>query len=74
MRLRTFLLTAMPVVVLPWIASSCVHVHTDPIEVKPITLNVNVNLKVDKELDDVFAFQNRDAATTAPAASQQEKQ
>jgi hypothetical protein len=52
------------------IASSCVHVHTDPIEVKPITLNVNVNLKVDKELDDVFAFQNKPAPATAPAVSQ----
>jgi hypothetical protein len=55
-------------IVVPMLASSCVHVHTDPIEVKPITLNVNVNLKVDKDLDDVFAFQNKDAATTAPVA------
>ena len=66
--IRTIVLSVMPAAVIPLIASSCVHVKTDPIEVKPITLNVNVNLKVDKELDDAFAFQNKDAATTAPAA------
>ena len=42
--------------------ASCVHVHTDPIEVKPITLNIN--LKVDRQLDDFFSFENKYQATT----------
>ncbi len=46
----------------------CVRVHTDPIEVKPITLNVNVNVKVDKQLDDFFGFASAPASpTTVPA-------
>jgi hypothetical protein len=51
---------------------SCVHVSSDPIIVKA---NVDVNLKVDRQLDDFFAFESSKAATTQstiatqPAAS-----
>ena len=49
-------------------AVGCVRVHTDPIEVKPITLNVNVNVKVDRQLDDFFGFASAPATpTTVPA-------
>ena len=44
---------------------ACATVHVDPIEVKPITLNVNINY-VDQKLDDYFAYQNQNPAT-APA-------
>jgi hypothetical protein len=60
-----------PLLLLP----SCVHVSTDPIEVKPIT--INVNLKVDRELDQFFAFENKENpattqhATTEPSATAQ---
>jgi hypothetical protein len=33
-------------------ALGCLRVKVDPVEVKPITLNVN--LKIDRELDDMF--------------------
>ena len=47
--------------------AGCFRVAVDPIEVKPITLNIN--LKVDRELDDFFAFEKQlaPATTTAPA-------
>lgn len=35
----------------------CLRVKVDPVEVKPITLNVN--LKIDRELDDFFAFEEQ---------------
>ena len=34
--------------------SSCVHVKVDPVEIKPIEVNVNVRVKVEKELDNFF--------------------
>jgi len=42
-------------------AMSCARVSVDPIEVKPIhiTADINLNVKIDKDLDDFFAFQNK---------------
>ncbi len=34
--------------------SGCARVKVDPIEVKPIEINVNVHVKVERELDDFF--------------------
>ena len=34
--------------------SSCATVEVEPIEVKPIEINVNVRVTVQKELDDFF--------------------
>ncbi|MGE9267019.1 MAG: YnbE family lipoprotein [Verrucomicrobiales bacterium] len=36
------------------VLSSCAKVKVEPIEVKPIEINVNVRVKVEKELDDFF--------------------
>lgn len=46
--------------------AGCFRMSVDPIEVKPITLNIN--LKIDRELDDFFAFEKElgPASTTAP--------
>jgi len=49
-------------------AASCIRVHTDPIEVKPITLNINV--KVDRQLDDFFGPIENKNATTQPTTVQ----
>lgn len=48
-------------------ASGCVRVHVDPLEVKPITLNINV--KVDRQLDDFFAFENKYQGVAPTSAS-----
>jgi len=34
--------------------TSCTRVKVDPIEVKPIEINVNVRVTVEKELDNFF--------------------
>ena len=52
-------------IVMGLLAAGCLRVKVDPVEVKPITLNVN--LKVDRQLDDFFDFerQMRPSATTS---------
>ena len=49
--------------------SGCVHV--EPIEVKPIhvTVDVNVNVKVDKALDDYFGDIDQKSKTIKPDAA-----
>lgn len=51
-------LTALPLLVL----SACVSVKTEPIEVKPIHITVDVNVKIDKALNDFFGDLDRKAA------------
>jgi len=51
--------------------TGCAHVKVDPIEVKTIHIVHDVNISVDKQLEDFFAFQEQQAArnattTTAP--------
>lgn len=41
----------------------CLSVKTDPIEVKPIHVTVDVNVKVDKALDDFFGDLDRKSST-----------
>ncbi len=50
-------------------AAGCFRVKVDPVEVKPITLNVN--LKVDRQLDDFFAFEKTGAGAATTATSTQ---
>ena len=69
MKLRAMLVEAlccMAAAVLP----SCVHVKTDPIEIKPIHATLDVNVKVERQVDDFFSFEKKDAPATAPAVSQ----
>jgi hypothetical protein len=40
----------------------CLSVKTEPIEVKPIHITVDVNVKVDKALDDFFGDIDKKAA------------
>lgn len=48
------------VAVLALVAAGCTHhtVKVEPIEVKPIHMTVDVNIKVDRELDQFFAFED----------------
>jgi len=52
--------------------AGCVHVKTDAIEVKPIHITVDVNVKVDRALDDFFGDLDR-KSTTIEAASEEKK-
>jgi len=46
------------------------RVHVDPIEVKPIHIVHDINIRVDRQLDDFFAFQEKMAGSTQPSTTQ----
>jgi hypothetical protein len=41
----------------------CLNVKTEPIEVKPIHITVDVNVKVDRALDDFFGDLDKKSTT-----------
>ena len=45
----------------------CTRVTVDPIEVKPIHIVHDINIRVDRQLDEFFAFQEQ--AATQPATN-----
>lgn len=49
-------------------AAGCVRVTTAPIEVKPIHVTVDVNVKVNKDLDDYFGDVDKKSSTVEPTA------
>lgn len=59
--MNRFLLIAP--VALSLLAAGCVNVKTEPIEVKPIHITVDVNVKVDRALDDFFGDLDKKSAT-----------
>ena len=52
---------------LPLCLSGCLNVKTEPIEVKPIHITVDVNVRVEKALDDFFGDLDKKSATIAPS-------
>ncbi|NDV61035.1 hypothetical protein G0Q06_01080 [Puniceicoccales bacterium CK1056] len=46
------------------VASGCVRVKTDPIKIEPIYVEITINHRVQKELDDVFADLDKASETT----------
>ena len=70
--------TAAPLLLLA-VAASCARLDTrsevdvKPIEVKPIHITVDVNVRIDRELDEFFAFEEEVPATkpaTAPTTTE----
>lgn len=57
-RLRLFPLF-LPLLLL----GGCLNVKTEPIEVKPIHITVDVNVKVDRALDDFFGDLDKKSST-----------
>lgn len=60
MKPRFFLL---PFIAMFFAASGCLSLKTEPIEVKPIHVTVDVNVKVDRALDDFFGDLDRKSST-----------
>ena len=54
---------------LPLVLGGCLSVKTEPIEVKPIHITVDVNIRVEKALDDFFGDLDKKSATIAPSKS-----
>jgi hypothetical protein len=55
----------------PWALAGCLNVRTEPIEVKPIHITVDVNVKVERALDDFFEDLDRKSTTIEPAKDPQ---
>jgi hypothetical protein len=55
----------LPLAALTLSVSGCLSVKTEPIEVKPIHITVDVNVKVDKALDDFFGDLDKKSSTIA---------
>jgi hypothetical protein len=53
----------------PLLLGACVNVKTEPIEVKPIHITVDVNVRVEKALDDFFGDLDKKSATIDPSKS-----
>ena len=49
---------------------SCARVTVEPIEVKPIHMTLDVNLKIDHELDQFFAFEKKYEPATTQSTTQ----
>ena len=43
--------------------AGCLNVKTEPIEVKPIHITIDVNVKIEKALDDFFSDLDRKSST-----------
>jgi hypothetical protein len=57
----------------PLLLGGCLSVRTEPIEVKPIHITVDVNVKVERALEDFFGDLDKKSATVAPEAKQENK-
>lgn len=73
MHRRLFLTTARacaPVALLGLLLlGGCISVKTEPIEVKPIHITVDVNVRVEKALDDFFGDLDKKSVTIQPPKS-----
>ena len=68
--MRQFALAGAAGAALVVAAAGCAHVKVDPIQVQTIHIVHDVNIHVDKELNDYFAFEEqRGAASTQPATT-----
>ena len=56
---RRLFLPIIPVLLL----GGCLNVRTEPIEVKPIHITVDVNVKVERALEDFFGDLDKQSAT-----------
>lgn len=56
--------------VAPFFFGGCLTVKTEPIEVKPIHITLDVNVKVDRALDDFFGALDAKSTTINPPATQ----
>ena len=57
----------LSILTLPLLLGGCISLKTQPIEVKPIHITVDVNVKVERALEDVFGdLDRKDPTMIAP--------
>jgi hypothetical protein len=57
------------VLLVPLLFAGCIHVKTEPIEVRPIHVTVDVNVRVERALDDFFGDLDQQSRTLQPPAN-----
>ncbi len=62
-RISTWTLLLPMALVLLIMTPACVQVKTEPIKIEPIYIEITVNHRVQKELDDVFADADKASRT-----------
>ena len=62
-----------PFAILPLLLTACINVKTAPIEVKPIHITVDVNVKVEKELENFFGDLDKQSTTLTTAKKPETK-
>ncbi len=78
-RYSTIALLRASLLPLAALAGGCINVDSEPIEIKPIHITMDINLRVQRELDEFFDFEDTatppaQEATTDPEATQQGKE
>lgn len=68
--LRGYMISRLLFFAAPLVLGGCLTVKTEPIEVKPIHITLDVNVKVDRALDDFFGDIDKKSATIATPATQ----
>ncbi len=61
--------TAFAATLVPLLLGGCLNVKTEPIEVKPIHITVDVNVRVERALDDFFGDLDEKSSTIEPSKS-----
>ncbi len=61
------------IVFLPFCVGACINVKTAPIEVKPIHITVDVNIRVEKALEDFFGDLDSKSSTLSTAKKEETK-
>ena len=51
------ILTISAVCLMVGLSAGCMRFRVDPIKVEPIHITMDINIKVDKQLDNFFAFE-----------------
>jgi hypothetical protein len=56
------------------IAAGCLNVKSEPIEIKPIYITMDINLRVQRELDEFFDFEDKAPRTPPPSTADSGKE
>jgi hypothetical protein len=56
------------------ISGGCINVKSEPIEIKPIYITMDINLRVQRELEEFFDFEETAAPARAPSTAEASKE
>lgn len=62
-------LTCAAALAVPLALAGCARVSVDPIEIKPIHITMDVTVRVDRDLEDFFLFEDKVQPGNGPATT-----